>query len=127
MSGPRGAYEAHQRSGDKHKLLFGIAATSFLPAWDELRPEARAALEAMYRAGLTEGANCDVASRPDDIRARGWTVAVHNDYRQDGKAYTFWLFTKGGLAIKGEGQSDAEALGQVRKEITSRMGMASSD
>lgn len=50
----------------------------------------------------------------DDIRALGWTVAVHNDYRQAGQAYTFWLFTKDGRSIKGEGRTDADALNQVR-------------
>lgn len=50
----------------------------------------------------------------DDIRAQGWTVAVHNDYRQGAESHTFWLFTKADRAIKGEGRSDAEALNQVR-------------
>lgn len=54
---------------------------------------------------------------PDDIRALGWSVAVHNDYRQNGKSYTFWLFTKDGRAIKGEGRSDATALMAVRKQL----------
>ena len=54
---------------------------------------------------------------PSDIRALGWTVAVHNDYSQKGEFYTFWLFTKGGRAVKGEGRSDAEALQEVRKQI----------
>jgi hypothetical protein len=44
------------------------------------------------------------------IRARGWRVAVHNDYRQDGKDYTFWLFTQGDHAVKGEGPTDYDAL-----------------
>lgn len=56
--------------------------------------------------------------KPDDIRAQGWMVAVHNDYRQDGKLFTFWLFTKGDLCAKGEGRSDAEALDMVRQKIT---------
>lgn len=55
---------------------------------------------------------------PDDIRANGWMVAVHNDYRLRGEFHTFWLFTKGDYAAKGEGKSDAEALEQVRAEIT---------
>ncbi len=58
----------------------------------------------------------------DDIRALGWAVAVHNDYRLRGEAHTFWLFTKDGRAIKGEGLSDAEALDQVRAEISSISG-----
>lgn len=57
---------------------------------------------------------------PDDIRAQGWAVAVHNDYRLDGVPHTFWLFTRDGVAVKGEGRTDAEALAQVRAAITSQ-------
>ena len=46
------------------------------------------------------------------LRDSGWMVAVHNDYRQDGKLKTFWLFVKDGRAIKGEGDTDREALEQ---------------
>ena len=56
-------------------------------------------------------------SSPDDIRAKGWTVAVHNDYRLNGEAHTFWAFSKGDWYVKGEGKSDREALNIVRKEI----------
>lgn len=56
-------------------------------------------------------------SNPDDIRAEGWMVAVHNDYRLNGELYTFWLFTKGEKAIKGEGKTDAEALDQIRQKL----------
>lgn len=59
---------------------------------------------------------------PDDIRAAGWAVAVHNDYRLHGESYTFWLFTKGERAVKGEGKSDSEALDQVRERIKSPAG-----
>lgn len=52
--------------------------------------------------------------KPDDLRASGWSVAVHNDYRINGEPMTFWLFTKDGKAIKGEGPSDEAALEQVR-------------
>lgn len=51
------------------------------------------------------------------IRSKGWAVAAHNDYRQDGKRYTFWLFTKGTRALKGEGLTDLEALRQVTGQI----------
>lgn len=57
------------------------------------------------------------AASPDDIRAEGWTVAVHNDYRYVGVQHTFWLFTKDGRAIKGEGRTDADALAEVRRQI----------
>lgn len=64
---------------------------------------------------------------PDDIRALGWTVAVHNDYRLDGEPATFWLFTKDGRAVKGEGRSDADALDQVRLQIGKLMHQSADD
>lgn len=62
-----------------------------------------------------EGAGC-----ADDLRALGWSVAVHNDYRLSEQAFTFWLFTKDGSAIKGEGRTDAEALNQVRAALATK-------
>ena len=46
------------------------------------------------------------------LRSDGWSVAVHNDYRQDGEPHTFWLLTRDGRAVKGEGRTDEEALGE---------------
>lgn len=57
------------------------------------------------------------AARPDDIRAAGWVVAVHNDYRVSGEPHTFWLFTKDGRAVRGEGRTDADALNEVRNAL----------
>lgn len=57
------------------------------------------------------------AASPDDIRAKGWMVAVHNDYRLAGRLMTFWLFTKDGRCVKGEGNTDAEALDEVRGQL----------
>jgi hypothetical protein len=51
------------------------------------------------------------------LRAKGWTVAVHNDYRLDGVAHTFWLFTKNGAALKGEGLTDHDALAEVLARV----------
>ena len=51
------------------------------------------------------------------IRERGWAVAVHNDYRQDGRAHTFWLFTKGDHCAKGEGETDGDAVSNALGEI----------
>ena len=53
----------------------------------------------------------------DQIRCAGWVVAVHNDYRLNGIAHTFWLFTKDGRAIKGEGMTDKEALTKAVSQI----------
>ena len=45
------------------------------------------------------------------LRALGWSVAVHNDYKSNGLPMTFWLFTHpNGLWVKGEAASDEEAL-----------------
>lgn len=54
------------------------------------------------------------------LRAAGWMVAVHNDYRQDGKLMTFWLFVRESVAVKGEGYTDAEALARVQEQISGR-------
>lgn len=55
----------------------------------------------------------------EDIRGRGWSVAVHNDYRLHGQRHTFWLFTcdKRALCAKGEGRTDEEALTQALAAI----------
>lgn len=53
----------------------------------------------------------DLENKLSTLRANGWRVAVHNDYRLNGKFHTFWLFTHpNGRWIKGEGTSDDEAL-----------------
>ena len=54
-----------------------------------------------------------LTQRLDALRARGWVVAVHNDYKLAGKQHTFWLFTKGDRCAKGEGRTDEEALAHV--------------
>lgn len=46
----------------------------------------------------------------DRLRATGWMVAVHNDYRLGGEFHTFWLFTHpDGRYVKGEGKTDDQA------------------
>ena len=58
-----------------------------------------------------------VASSPDDLRSAGWAVAVHNDYRLNGKPHTFWLFTRGDRCVKGEGETDEDALNEIRMRL----------
>jgi hypothetical protein len=50
-----------------------------------------------------------------EMRAKGWTVAVHNDYRLDGQPMTFWLFTHEASErfVKGEGPTDWAAVKQA--------------
>lgn len=68
--------------------------------------------QALTAPGVPEGC-------PDDIRAQGLTVAVHNDYRLNGQRHTFWLFVdEMGMSYKGEGPTDADALNQVRALLT---------
>ena len=69
-----------------------------------------------------------VRGSPADLRAKGLTVAVHNDYRLNGKAMTFWLMTWDtgqhdtfgepiSRSFKGEGETDAEALDKIRAKF----------
>ncbi len=65
-----------------------------------------------------EPASDGVADRLAKLRAAGWMVAIHNDYRQGGKFMTFWLFTNGtGRWLKGEAATDAEALAEVCRVV----------
>jgi hypothetical protein len=50
-----------------------------------------------------------------EMRAKGWTVAVHNDYRLNGQPMTFWLFTHEASErfVKGEGPTDWAAVKQA--------------
>lgn len=61
-----------------------------------------------------------IALPPTDIlqklRDEGWMVGCHNDYRLDGQFHTFWLFTKDGRCVKGEGTSDYAALQEVAEQ-----------
>lgn len=55
------------------------------------------------------------------IRSAGWSVAIHNDYRQNGNQHTFWLFTNvNGRWVKGEGRTDREALECVARELAAK-------
>jgi hypothetical protein len=54
---------------------------------------------------------------PNSFRARGWSVARHNDYRLEGIPRTFWLFTKGNFCVRGEGRTDNEALAKAWVEL----------
>ena len=55
----------------------------------------------------------------EELRSLGWSVAVHNDYKLDGKSMTFWLFTHpDGRYIKGEGVTDFEACTQAKDQLT---------
>lgn len=61
----------------------------------------------------------DQTAAPDDLRAKGWMVAVHNDYRLRGDFRTFWLMTHNdsGRFLRGEGSTDAIALDSIREQL----------
>ena len=53
----------------------------------------------------------DISILFDQLHRAGLSVAVHNDYKQNGVPMTFWLFTHpDGYWFKGEGTSNLEAL-----------------
>jgi hypothetical protein len=62
----------------------------------------------------------EIAETLEQLRARGWAVAVHNDYRLAGEQFTFWLLTRGTTFVKGEGRTDAEALHEVAIAASAR-------
>lgn len=74
---------------------------------------------------LPEGVNTRISYQAasldtilSQLRGAGWSVAVHNDYRQGGERFTFWLFThENGRYVKGEGRSDVEALNMCLEAI----------
>ena len=63
----------------------------------------------------------DQTAAPDDLRAKGWRVAAHNDYRLGGDFRTFWLMTHNdsGRFLRGEGSTDAIALDSIREQLES--------
>ena len=74
-------------------------------------------VSALRQSGRLNALDCAPTITVDDIRRLGWTVAVHNDYRLKGDLFTFWLFTKDGRCVKGEGWTDALALTEVMESI----------
>ena len=114
----------------------------FKNAYDDASPEAQERIQAILREyslghrELTEAEEEEAGTKIGDIltqdrrhregrrrsltsmlrllRDAGWMVAVHNDYRQDGKLMTFWLFTHPmGRWLKGEAESDEDAVFKV--------------
>jgi hypothetical protein len=66
---------------------------------------------------LNEAQKPDAGSLLSGLRAAGWHIGVHNDYRLDGKWMTFWLLTHScGKYVKGEGETDVEALRQCDEQ-----------
>ena len=55
----------------------------------------------------------------NELRRKGWDVAVHNDYRVNGERHTFWLLTNAetGRFVKGEGTEDRFAIMECYKQI----------
>lgn len=78
----------------------------------------------MTKEQFLERASVCIAGNAEDLRAKGFAVAVHNDYRQGGKKMTFWVVTREGPdgieAFKGEGETDADALGLIRAKVAQK-------
>ncbi len=97
----------------------GVAAPDVRTGYQKEGWQEDALAEWNTRAALAEQPPADkVEEALADLRARGWRVAVHNDYRLDDKWCTFWLLThESGRGVKGEATSDAEALALARAAI----------
>jgi hypothetical protein len=59
----------------------------------------------------------------DHLRAAGLSVAIHNDYSVDGRAFTSWLMTNKNSAFKGEGSTDMEALLKIAGALSEATGV----
>jgi len=60
-----------------------------------------------------KGDDSELSDQLKRMRESGWTVAIHNDYVQDGMLMTFWLFTNDvGRYVKGEACTDVDAVEQ---------------
>lgn len=113
---------------DKLHAMWESLQTQIGEKWDCIECPHAAALAQREAECARLRAERDVARRAivDDaldafdmltlLRGAGWRVAVHNDYRQHGQEWTFWLLTHpNGRWIKGEGVSDALALDQAMR------------
>jgi|SRR5580704_5704731 hypothetical protein len=96
------ALRDHQQQLDADGVMVGVS-----------REAIDVVLSALARAREAQQTPMTAASWADEltaIRELGWTVAVHNDYRLDGRDHTFWLFTKGEQCRQAEGPVDDEFL-----------------
>lgn len=65
---------------------------------------------------MSDPANTDTLLA--DLRARGWTVAAHYAYKQDGDLMTYWLFIHpDGRWVEGSGITDVAALEAVLGKV----------
>jgi hypothetical protein len=65
----------------------------------------------LYQKSRINNDSLSLEEKLATLRQSGWTVACHNDYRQNGISMTFWLFTHPNyMPAKGEGKSDNEAI-----------------
>lgn len=60
----------------------------------------------------------NLEDRLNFLRDSGYSVAIHNDYRQGGKRMTFYLFTHiSGTWVRGEAETDSKAIDEVMRRI----------
>lgn len=114
------AYPAARMHCPKECQSYPVSASATLPLL-EAGKQAREKWQRVNEAKESEGGFAAVLA---ELRERGYSVAVHNDYYiKDSKAwYTFWLFTHSdGHYFKGEGSTDHDALTQVMEQVVARM------
>jgi hypothetical protein len=80
--------------------------------------DARALGEALAGCGLTlpKAAPTEGEAILDGLRSAGWQVAIHNDFRIEGRPRTFWrmVHPETGRYVDGEGDDDGKALAACR-------------
>lgn len=116
-------------SEDEQWALAQAVAFEHAHAYAMVRPALASAPPAPTPEAGSDLAKLSAGSLLQRLRSDGWSVAVHNDYRLNGEAKTFWLFTHAsGRWIKGEGATDDEALrialGQIEAPTRSASDLA---
>lgn len=95
--------------------------------WPSLALEWAFQMQAAYsdlKKQLDELAGDNSAALLAYLRLQGLTVAVHNDYRLDGEAHTFWLMVDTNeMSYKGEGRTDLQALQRLEESWRTRNGI----
>ena len=67
---------------------------------------------------MSDPANTDTLLA--DLRARGWNVAVHSDYKQDGEVMSYWLLVHpDGMWVEGSG-ANIEVLKTIFKKVSAQ-------
>jgi hypothetical protein len=116
----RAAWEGLTMTGAPQEKCY-LISESELKAWQTVTPTSPMCLELRARV-YSRPATTSAGEVLEELRQDGWMVAIHNDYWQNGKLYTFWLVTnRDGRYFKGESSmehgGDVSALNTIKNAI----------